>query len=425
MTNRWAVAPMAWHSEWETFTLPPHASMTSVLTHIYLLASVQGLLLSVLLFTRKQNHSANIILAMLVFALSLDLIQAAYTFNHLYLAYPHLMGITYVFPFLYGPLFYLYSRHLTSERDALQWKDALHFLPALIILLYSSPVYLLSGDQKIEFIYLMNTDRPLDFAIIGNLKPLHGLIYTILVIRVIARHDRRIRTTYSNIDRISLRWLRSLTIGVAVIWAIVVGSIGAADLFNLHFSGFDLAIYLCISILIYAIGYMGLQQPELFRRASGKDTPTPALATPEGQPGRYAKSGLSDVTAGEILARLRTLMEEQRPYLNGDLTLAKLAELTGVSPHNLSEALNTRLRLSFYDFVNSYRVDEVKRRLTAREFERYSVLSIAYDSGFTSKTSFNTTFKKHTGMTPSQFMNLQRTHPLSAPEGTEQSGGTR
>ena len=380
--------------------------MDSVFTHIFLLASVQGFLLAILLFVRKQNHAANTVLSVLVGVLSLDLLQAIYYTNHLYNEYPHLMGITYVFPFIYGPLFYLYSLLLTSEKLKLGRRDFLHFLPALVILMYTSWVYFLTGAEKIDFIHLMNTNRPLKFVIIDNLRPFQGLIYTIVTIRVIARYNRRIRNVFSNIDRINLLWLRSLTIGVAIIWSVVIAGVVASHVVSLRPLGFDSAIYFCISLLIYTIGYMGLNQPEVFRQSTTDVLLRSVQATAEEPPGRYAKSGLSDSSANEILTRLQVLMETDKPYLNGDLTLGKLADLISVSPHNLSEALNTRQKQSFYDYVNSYRVSEVKRRLRDGDAETYSLLSIAYDSGFTSKTSFNTIFKRHTGMTPSQFIEL-------------------
>ena len=107
--------------------------MTSILTHVFLFAAVQGLFLVVLLFTRGENKKANAVLGILVGALSLDLLQASYTLNHLYREYPHLMGITYAFPFLYGPLVYLYARLLTSEQKNLETRDLLHFSPFFLI----------------------------------------------------------------------------------------------------------------------------------------------------------------------------------------------------------------------------------------------------------------------------------------------------
>jgi AraC-like DNA-binding protein len=380
--------------------------MTSVLTHIFLFAAVQGLLLVVLLFTRGENKTANAVLGALVGALSLDLLQAAYTLNHVYREHPHLMGITYAFPFLYGPLFYLYARLLTSEQKILKPQNLLHFSPFFLIVVSTFHVYFMSGAEKIDFIDLMNTARPLKYTIIDHLRPIHGFIYTVLVIRVIARHNRRIRETYSNIDRINLLWLRSLTVAVAVIWSIVVGSVLASSFFDIHFSGFDFAIYFSISILIYTIGYIGLLQPAVIGQESGKklrEAGTTSRAGTDGGTPRYSKSGLADETGEEILHSVTRVMRERKPYMDPDLTLGKLAGMLAVSPHNLSEVINTRIGQNFYDFVNVYRVEEVKQRLQDPESQRFSLLSIAFDSGFKSKTSFNTIFKKQTTMTPSQY----------------------
>jgi AraC-like DNA-binding protein len=391
--------------------------MASALTYIFLLASVQGFLLTILLFTRKQNHVANIILGILVGALSLDLLQKVYYVNSLYEIYPHLMGITNVFPFLYGPIFYLYAVLLTGERRRLAWRDLLHFVPAAVILTSTSWVYFLTGQEKIEFIHTLDLDRPAFFRVVDYLLPIQGLTYTVLTILVLARHTKRIRDAFSNIDRINLIWLRTLTIGVGIIWSVVAAGVVVPALlndFNSH--GFDVAIYFCISLLVYTIGYMGLDQPEVFRQSTGDVVPDSSTDEPVG---RYTKSGLSDSTAGEILKKLQELMETSKPYLDGELTLTKLAQMIAVTPHNLSEAMNTRLQQSFYELVNIYRVDEVKRRLQAGDAQRFSLLSIAYDSGFTSKTSFNTIFKKQTGMTPSQFLTSLPTADAARQEETE------
>ena len=96
-------------------------------------------------------------------------------------------------------------------------------------------------------------------------------------------------------------------------------------------------------------------------------------------------------------------METDKPYLNSELTLRELAGKLSMSTHNLSEILNTRLNQNFYDFINRYRVEEVKRRLAENESEKYNLIAIAFDSGFNSKSAFNTIFKKQTGTTPSQY----------------------
>jgi AraC-like DNA-binding protein len=159
------------------------------------------------------------------------------------------------------------------------------------------------------------------------------------------------------------------------------------------------------SVLIYSIGYLSLRQPQIFARVVQKSEAEPALNSKIQTEERisYQKSGLTDVEAQNYLNNLLQIMEADKPYLNSDLTLQELAGKLSISTHNLSEIINTRLNRNFYDFINGYRVEEVKRRLADTESEKYSLLAIAFDSGFNSKSAFNTIFKKHTNTTPSQY----------------------
>ncbi|NOY60505.1 MAG: helix-turn-helix transcriptional regulator, partial [Calditrichaeota bacterium] len=95
--------------------------------------------------------------------------------------------------------------------------------------------------------------------------------------------------------------------------------------------------------------------------------------------------------------------QTQKPYLISDLTLPQLANMLHISAHNLSEILNTYMQKNFFDFINHYRVEEVKNKLSDPKTQHLNILAIAFDAGFNSKTSFNTIFKKYTGQTPSQF----------------------
>ena len=96
-------------------------------------------------------------------------------------------------------------------------------------------------------------------------------------------------------------------------------------------------------------------------------------------------------------------MAETRPYLDSQLTLQDLAEELAISPHNLSEVINTQAGKNFYDFVNGYRVEEAKRRLRDPRHANLTILAVATDSGFNSKATFNAFFKRSTGQTPSQY----------------------
>jgi AraC-like DNA-binding protein len=370
--------------------------MNDTFETIYLLAAVQGVLLSAFLFTKKQNHAANIVLAVATLALSLELATVVYYASRWYRMYPHLMGYTYPFPALYGPLFLLYAKLISKKEEHFRVIDLLHFTPVLVIYGITAHLLFSSGEEKI--IFLDNMMRGIHdpiFSIFDGFIPIQGITYTILTIKVVAEYNRNIKDSYSTIDLINLNWLKYLTLGMIIIWSIVA-LISVASVVGLYFVHIDAFLNIPLAMLIYSIGYMGLKQPEIFLDPSSTPLQSESIE-------KYRRSGLSDESAEEIKCKLLALMTSEKPFLGQDLTLQKLAERLKTSSHNLSEVINTRLNESYYDFINQYRIEEFKKRLADPESERYNLLSIAFDSGFQSKGTFNSIFKKFTGMTPSEY----------------------
>jgi AraC-like DNA-binding protein len=294
-------------------------------------------------------------------------------------------------------------------------------MPFVVIMLAGLPIYLKSGAEKIEFYHLLQQGvRPPLVRITDILKYGSGISYTAVTILFLRRHRTRVKHSYSSIERVNLRWLLRLAAGAAIIWV-------AAALF--HFTEVaaypllerpDDVIALATAILVYAIGYMALRQPEVFNVATGEfpvvrgigpagRVPTlderTATVTPHEleAPPRYERSGLSDNEAAILQDALLHTMDNDHPYRNSDLTLSELAGQLGTTPHKLSEVLNSQLNQSFYDFVNGYRVREVQQRMTDNESQNLTLLSLALDAGFASKSTFNNVFKKRTGLTPSQY----------------------
>jgi AraC-like DNA-binding protein len=120
-------------------------------------------------------------------------------------------------------------------------------------------------------------------------------------------------------------------------------------------------------------------------------------------PRRYEKSTLTLERADTYLQRLRDLMNTEKPYLDGALTLQKLAKAVAISPHHLSQTINEQLNQNFIDFINAYRIEEARRMLADPAKKHYSILAVSEEVGFNSKSAFNTAFKKHANMTPSEF----------------------
>jgi len=385
--------------------------MLTFLSTLFLLAGIQGILLSVLLFNKKKNHNANIFLSLGILALTVDLFAVFYEVNEYFYQYPHFLGLTFGFPLVYGPLFYFYTRFLVVPGSKFKAKDFIHFIPFLLLVLYMVPSLLMNGEEKIQYVLSIFSGNQIDYIIFGHLKPLHGIVYVVFTIKLINRHNEKIKNSFSNIEKVNLSWLKNLFIGMIAVWGIVIITVLIDDFFQQYAFKYDLAINFSISILIYGIGYMGLNQPEIFNQEDEILTTRPNGADKlEPETAGYKKSGLSDSSAEKISNDLLNLFNNEKPYLDSELTLGKLAVMLNVSPHNLSEVINSKLKQNFYELVNGYRVEEVKRKLQSPEYDMYSILGIAYESGFNSKTSFNTIFKKYVGQTPSDYkrMNVKK-----------------
>ncbi|MBN1154366.1 AraC family transcriptional regulator [candidate division KSB1 bacterium] len=118
---------------------------------------------------------------------------------------------------------------------------------------------------------------------------------------------------------------------------------------------------------------------------------------------KYQKSGLTNERAQEYKKILLEFMDKEKPYRDNGLTLNQLGAMVNISPHNLSEIFNTQFHQNFFDFINSYRLEDVKQALIDGSKQHLTILALAFDAGFNSKTSFNTIFKKYVHMTPSEY----------------------
>ena len=123
----------------------------------------------------------------------------------------------------------------------------------------------------------------------------------------------------------------------------------------------------------------------------------------EEQKQRYEKSTLQEDSKEQYVKRLLLFMDTEKPYRSSDLTLTELSNQVNIPTHHLSQVINEKLECNFLDFINQYRVKEAQKMLVDPKLNHYTVVSIAYEAGFNSKSTFYTAFKKYTAMTPSQY----------------------
>ncbi|HXI21828.1 MAG TPA: helix-turn-helix domain-containing protein [Gemmatimonadales bacterium] len=383
------------------------ASLTLDWLHIIvLLGAVQGVLLAGVLAARRRNRTANRLLAALMLAFSLGLSSEVYYSADLVQALPHFFGLSYPLPFLYGPLVYLYAVTAADRSRRLTRWDALHFVPFLAVVIAGLPIYLMSGPDKVALFHqLRGGVHPPLIRIVDPLKYVSGVSYTGVTIVFLRRHHDRVKESYSSLERVNLRWLLWLGAGAAAIWLLAVTLQVLESAHIVRIERPDNYIALAIAALVYGIGYSGLRQPEIFRYETAEYPVALPAPGPEPEDGasRYERSGLTEREAQHLRETLAAVMDRDTPWRDSELTLADLATRLSTTPHKLSEVLNAELGQSFYDFVNGHRVREVQRRIEAGDARQLTILSLALDAGFASKSTFNLVFKKHTGRTPSEF----------------------
>lgn len=356
-----------------------------------LLGCTQGLFLALLLINKPVNKTANRILASLMIAYSSFIIYVTSEITQIYLEYPHLYGITKGVTFLFGPLHYLYALSLISQKFNFSRKYFYHVIPFIAFYLYFLfPFYLQSGTEKLHFLQMIETKGPTPGLIFFSwFIVFHGLSYMIATLSILKKHQLRIKDNFSTVDKINLKWLRNITGLTLIIW--ITGLIvEILQLFN-YTTPFTISVPLTIAILIYTMGYLGLKQSEIF---SGNHK--------SAESAKYQRSGLSADKAQKLNKKLIQIMDSEKPFIDSNLKLNQLAKILATTPNHLSQVINEEQKQNFFDFINKYRIEESKK-LICNTSHKFTLLAIAYDVGFNSKSAFNNSFKKHTGMTPSQF----------------------
>ncbi|WPU90919.1 AraC family transcriptional regulator [Mucilaginibacter sabulilitoris] len=151
---------------------------------------------------------------------------------------------------------------------------------------------------------------------------------------------------------------------------------------------------------VFFIGFCGLQQDAVFNNDISLQE---YLNEEDIKVANYKNSGLNEEKADQIFIRLKFHMDGAKPFLKEDLSLTMLAGELGITSNQLSQVINQRAQSNFFNFINGYRVEAVKDKFKDPAMAYYSILGIAYDSGFRSKSSFNKIFKETTGQTPLQY----------------------
>jgi AraC-like DNA-binding protein len=370
---------------------------------------IQGVLLSlVIYFYPGGTRHTNIFLALHVLCFSIVL-AAPFSLKLFNQVSPRADRFVEPFLVLIYPFLYLYICSFTEKiNPAKIW---LHMMPFLIYTPLVIGSLLWANESKDRTHAKFGFD--LTLVIFVLIKLFLFSAYLFLCFRKLDSTRRLAGNLFSETSRINLLWVRQLLyagIGLLVSYLLIMSLI----VVNPSLGKLNFLLVGLVTVYLYYCTFWGLSQPAIFigRFEKKQDSELVNTVTEEIQmiaedtkreKPKYERSSLPENRQEEMVCQLKEMMEKNRLFLEPELTIQMLGEKLNVSPYYISQVLNQRLKTNFYDFVNQYRVEEAKILLLAPSNGNFTILSIAFDSGFNSKTTFNTVFKKFTAQTPSQF----------------------
>ncbi len=368
---------------------------------IFIIGSAMAFFFDFLLLQKRKKSIADIILAIWMFIVGFHLLSIYGYFQEWHLEWSFLVTVFAPFPLLHGPFLYLYIQSLIREENKIRWWDAFHFLPYILGLWVFWDFINLSGPELTQSLDAVEKAEPLSFQLIGLATQFSGLLYAIISHFLLNRHQKHIKDKFSFQQEVSLNWIRYNIWAIGLIYVVVILSVSLevyAGVLPNEFSNY--LIYLTVTLFVFFFGYFGIRQENIFLDSPNKEQETRYSQTSD----RYQRSGLKSDQLDSHYKKLLEYMDQEKPFLESKLTLNQLAKGLDISPNHLSQIINEKTRQNFYQFVNAYRIRMFKEKLQEPQSQHFTLLSIALDCGFNSKSSFNHTFKKFTGMTPSQYL---------------------
>ncbi|PWW29894.1 MULTISPECIES: AraC family transcriptional regulator [unclassified Chryseobacterium] len=346
---------------------------------------------SFLIAGKRKKIMADYILAAWFLIIGIHLILFLLFFSGSYIKFPYFLGYEVIFPFIHGPMLYMYVLCVTGKAPGKKiW--LLHFVPVLIVLVMLFKLLILSPWDRLAIYQSGSSQYKMISSILKYMMILSGIVYIALSFFAVRRYTREITDQFSNTEKINLKWLYYLITGLALIWIAVM-------------TRNDILIFFIVVLFIVAAAYFGISRvgilnlPLIEVNVNGVEMDDEAV--------KYQKNSPGEEVIIAVYEKLVYQMEKERLYKDPELNLNHTAELLKVHPNILSQAINSIENKNFYDYINRQRIEEFKRIAVLPENRKYTILSLAFESGFNSKTSFNRNFKKYMNCSPRDFLKSQ------------------
>ncbi len=373
-----------------------------------------------LLSFRRKNPSKKYLGLLLLSMTTFLVLNAVRSFG-----YDQAFSILYFFylPALLSvaPFFFLYILSITTENHDVGRKDRLVlFIPPILLLLLNALLYFVTDTFSLSklleagIFQSPDSETPILLTltlVLGILLVFFQMALTVSkAVRIIQKETEAMRLMPSHLAYIEWKWILAISLSVMIFLVInslsefifPVRSIGIAVLYNI--------------LMLFAggiTGYFGMKQDNLLNQVMNLGMPS-AASDPIMELKPQAEAALipgaaviTEQEAVEVIALIRRIMEEEKPYTRSDYTLFDLSQRLNINRRKLSYLLNDVMGKNFYGLVNEYRIRDAENMLK-QESMPLKIEALGEAVGFTSKSSFNACFKKYTGMTPTEFRNFSR-----------------
>lgn len=371
---------------------------------------IWGILFSGLLFYKywEKRNISHLFLAFVLLLHTFDRTTYTIGFMDWYDTYRNTKVNYFLFntQLLFAPLIFFYIRSVTENAFKFKKKDWLHFLPWMTYFSARIFIYLYdinqSGFDNVQNGVLYSwMDRSFLGLFINSLTTIVMTVYLFVSIQYFWNYRKKILELFSNTHQLELNWIRNfLAIFTILFFALFIATEIDDSIFNLTYTDYWWG-HLAAAISLIYLGWYGyfldIKQLDDDRIEAGAIT----LEANNNEKEQIIEIDEELLAGHQVLKRV---MKEESPYLNAGLTLAKLAKRTGLNNNKLSQIINKCEKMNFNDYINSHRIDAVKKSIQAGRADQFTLLTIAYECGFNSKATFNRTFKKFTNQSPSEYL---------------------
>ena len=363
----------------------------------FILISFLFLAFALFLFLNRRGRPlSNYLLGGFFAAVGLNVLDGYLLYRGVYNYIPHFAFWLNAIPALYGPLLFFYTKSVLYRDFRLSWNQFWHgglFLITMMIFVWT--YHLRPVEYKLFF--LDNAKSYNGFEIVlGNIILITQIgLYLFFSFRIIRQYKQALERRFSDLQQTQLSWLQFNLMSYTVVFFLTL--IYSATRFVIWEGQLNLTAAMVITLLflvfLLAVIYRALTQSSVFNEIKESDL----------QAKKYAYSSLSDTEIQQHFQSLLQLMESQKPWLDPKLSIANLARQMDLPAKTLSQVINATTGQNFFDFINRRRIAAAQHLLLHPNDQKMTVSEIMYRVGFNSKSSFNTAFKKYTGLTPSEF----------------------